>query len=153
MKGKILKDCIEWSSLDDDLPVRERPKYFRNPSEWRKAHNKNHQYIMPCADDFRKINSYIKNKASDSEIKTVFKISQKILDEIKSGLYNPYRDRKHGDIPKIGRLSVEDVIKAKSLIKDGVGDEEIAEIFGVCKKAIFNLRHKKSWSKVGEDND
>lgn len=149
IKGKMIRD-IEECTLDDELPIRSRPKPMGEQSLWRRNYNKKHLFVMPDADDVRKIKRYVNKGVGDEEIAEYFKISYKILSEIKNGEYYPYKDRKNGPVPKIGRLSIDDVKEARQYIKDGISDEEISKIFGVCKKAIFNLRKNKSWTSVEE---
>ena len=72
-------------------------------------------------------------------------VSQNGIHAFKTGLN--HKGEKHGQ----SKLTNEDVVKIKLMIKDGAGDTAISRVFLVNRKTISAIRNGKTWTQVKLD--
>lgn len=58
------------------------------------------------------------------------------------------RDASLGESNPMAKLTVEDVLKIRSLLESGVSCATLANQFGLTKTSIYHIKNRKSWSHV-----
>ncbi|MBE2919373.1 helix-turn-helix domain-containing protein [Anoxybacillus flavithermus] len=101
--------------------------------------------------DVIEIKKMLNNGKKVKEIAKIFGVSYRTISAIKNGIiWSNVGDEIKAKKRK--KLSIEDVIEIKKMIKDGFGNKEIAEKFGVSRSTISCIRTGVNWSEVNIDD-
>lgn len=122
------------------------------PSSWRQEYNANYKVCTPDHDDVRKIKFYLKRGASDAQVIELFNIKPDVLECIKDGTYNFYKEKfKLKDSHPLSgnkKLNEDDVYGIKRLIQQGKNNVEIGLIYRVTRKCISFIRTGRAWAHI-----
>lgn len=95
--------------------------------------------------DNRKDNVYWKTHAENERDKILHGTIPK---GDRNGKYTKPNKTPRGERIGTSKLSVEDILKIRSLHRDGLGCIRISKIFGVSKTSILNIINRKTWNHI-----
>lgn len=69
-------------------------------------------------------------------------------ENIKHAYDNGLKISRKGETVNTSRLTINDVLKIRDLLKEGLSMARIGKTYGVCPSAIFDIKHRITWKHV-----